>query len=91
MVTINMSLTQLRPKFPQILDRVLKHFDRCVVTRHGKPEAIILAEEDYENLMETLDIFSDQKLIKELKKGQDELKAGRGISWQEAKKKLGYV
>ena len=91
MSTINISLTQLRPKLPQIIGRVAKYFDRCVIMRHGKPEAVIIAEADYENLLETLDILSDTGLMKDIKQGQDELCAGKGIPWERAKEKLSYV
>jgi len=90
-MTITVPLTELRPKLPKIMDRLSKYFDRCIVTRHGKPEAVILAEEDYESLLETLDILSDQKLMKDIKKAQGELKKGKGIAWAKVKKKLGYV
>jgi len=90
-MTITVPLTELRPNLPKIMDRLSKYFDRCIVTRHGKPEAVILAEEDYESLLETLDILSDQKLMKDIKKAQQELKKGKGITWETAKQKLGYV
>jgi len=90
-MTITVPLTELRPNLPKIMDRLSKYFDRCIVTRHGKPEAVILAEEDYESLLETLDILSDQKLMKDIKKAQQELKKGKGITWEKAKQKLGYV
>lgn len=91
MSIITISLTQLRPKFPKILDRVSKYFDRCIITRHGKPEAVVLAEEDYESLLETLEILSDKKFVQEIRTARQELKAGKGIAWNKAKKKLGYV
>ena len=91
MSTVTISLTQLRPKFPKILDRVSKYFDRYIITRHGKPEAVVLAEEDYESLLETLEILSDKKLMREIKNARQELKSGKGIPWEKAKKKLGYV
>jgi prevent-host-death family protein len=90
-MTITVPLTELRPNLPKIMDRLSKYFDRCIVTRHGKPEAVILAEEDYESLLETLDILSDQKLMKDIKKAQQELKKGKGITWGKAKQKLSYV
>ena len=90
-MTITIPLTRLRPKLPQILDRLSKYFDRCVITRHGKPEAVMLSEEDYGGLIETLDILSDQKLMKDIKKATEDLKKGRGISLEKAKKRLGYV
>jgi len=90
-MTITIPLTELRPKLPKIMDRLSKYFDRCVVTRHGKPEAVILAEEDYEGLLETLDILSDQKLVRDIKKAQEDLRKGKGIPWEKVKQKLGYV
>lgn len=90
-MTITVPLTELRPKLPKIMDRLTKYFDRCIVTRHGKPEAVILAEEDYESLLETLDILSDQKLIKDIKKAQEDLRKGKGAPWEKVKQKLGYV
>ncbi len=90
-MTITITLTKLRPKLPQIMDRLSKYFDRYVVTRHGKPEAVLLAEEDYEGLLETLDILSDQKLMKDIRKAEDDLRKGKGIPWEKVKRKLGNV
>jgi antitoxin YefM len=90
-MTITIPLTELRPQLPKIMDRVSKYFDRCVVTRHGKPEAVIISEEDYESLLETLDILSDRKLVKEIKGAEKELREGKGIPWEKLKKKLGHV
>jgi prevent-host-death family protein len=90
-MTITIPLTELRPKLPQIMEQVSKYLDRCVITRHGKPEAVILSEEDYESLLETLDILSDQKVVKEIRQAQKDFKAGKGIPWETVKKKLGYV
>ena len=90
-MTITIPLTELRPNLPQIMGRVSKYFDRYVITRHGKPEAVLLSEEDYESLLETLDILSDRKLMKDIKKAKVEFKNGKGIPWEKVKKKLGYV
>lgn len=90
-MTLTIPLTELRPKLPKIMDRLSKYFDRCIITRHGKPEAVMLSEEDYESLLETLDILSDQKLMKDIKKAEEDLRKGKGMHWEKAKQKLGYV
>ncbi len=90
-MTITIPLTELRPKLPKVMDRISKYFDRCIVTRRGKPEAVILSEEDYESLLDTLDILSDQKLMKDIKKAEQDLRAGKGIPWDKVKNKLGYA
>jgi prevent-host-death family protein len=90
-MTKTLPLTELRPKLPKIMGRVSKYFDRYIITRHGKPEAVILSEDDYESLLDTLDIVSDSKLMKDIKKAEQDLRKGKGISWEKAKKRLGYV
>lgn len=90
-MTKTVPLTELRPRLPKIMDRLSKYFDRYIITRHGKPEAVLLSEDDYESLLETLDIISDSKLMKDIKKAEGDLRKGKGISWEKAKKKLGYV
>lgn len=90
-MTMTVPLTELRPQLPKIMDRVSKYFDRYVITRHGKPEAVLLSEEDYESLLETLDILSDKKLMKDIKKAKEEIRKGKVVSWEKLKKKLHYV
>lgn len=90
-MTITIPLTEFRPKLPKIMDRVSKYFDRCIITRHGKPEAVLLSEEDYESLLETLEILSDKRLMKSIRKAEEDLRKGKGIPWEKAKKRLGYV
>ena len=85
---ITIPLTELRPKLPPIVERISKYFDRYVITRHGKPEAVLLSEEDYESLMETLEILSDTRLMKSIRKAEKELKAGKGVPWEKVKAKL---
>jgi prevent-host-death family protein len=91
MSTITVSLTQLRPKFPEILDRVSKYFDRYIITRHGKPEAVVIAQEDYESLLETLEILSDKELMREIRKSEADLKAGKAVPWEKLKAKMDHV
>lgn len=87
-MTITIPLTQLRPKLPQIMDRLSKYFDRYVVTRHGKPEAVMLSEEDYESLLETIEILSDKELVGRIKKAKKEIAEGKTISLEKLRRKL---
>ena len=82
-------LTELRPALPDVMDRIKRYFERYIITRHGHPEAVMLAQEDYESLMETLEVLADQELLKGIKKSQQEFAAGKGIRWEDAKKQLG--
>ncbi len=60
------------------------------VTRRGKPVLAILSWEDFESLMETMEIMSDPETMEQLRKGIQDVKEGRTVPWEEAKKQLGW-
>ena len=47
MTTETLSLTELRPRLPELVDRVSQFFDRFFITRHGRTEAVLLAVDDF--------------------------------------------
>ncbi|MBF0123350.1 MAG: type II toxin-antitoxin system Phd/YefM family antitoxin [Candidatus Omnitrophica bacterium] len=83
-------LTELRPKLPDVIDRVSKYMDRFIITRHGRPEAVLMSQEDYESIMETIEILSNPELVREIREGIKEADAGKTIPWEKVKKDLGY-
>ena len=85
------SIRELRPKLSNVLKHIHSKFARYVITRKGKPEAILISIEDYESLVETLEIESDKALMKRLKKAEGDLKAGKGTTLEEVHKELGLV
>ena len=52
-------LTEVRDKLRQVVDTVVETGTEYVITRHGKPVAVVLAFDEYESLVETLNILSD--------------------------------
>ena len=53
------SLASVKAHFSHVIDEVAGTHERVTVTRNGSPVAVILAVEDYESLVETLEILSD--------------------------------
>ena len=87
MVTI-VSLKELRPELPKVIARINGKLDRYVVTKRGKPVVVMLSMEDYESLMETLDILADPKAMADLRKGEEDIRKGRTRSWDDIKASL---
>ncbi len=85
------SIRDLRPGLSNIIKKINQKFERYVITRHGKPEVVMMSYEDYESILETLEIESDKVLMKRLKKAKEDLKAGKGSSLDEINKELGLV
>ena len=90
-MTKNVTLKNLRPRLPKIIDEIDLKMDRFVITRRGKPVALMMAIDDYESLLETIDILSDAKLMKRIKKAEADLKNGRVTALDRIEKELGIV
>ena len=86
-----MSLKELRPELPKVIAKIDGKLDRYIVTKRGKPVIVMLSVEDYESLMETLDILADSKAMTDLRKGEDDIRKGRTHSWAEIKASLGRL
>ena len=83
------TLKELRPSLPKVVDKIERKMDRYVVSRHGKPVAVMMSVEDYESLMETLDLLEDPSAMEGLRKGEEDLRKGRTVSWKKLKGALG--
>ena len=82
------SITEARNKFMKLPDQAAKH-KILAITRRNKEVMAVMSWELYEGLLETLEIMSDPKLMKNLKMGLDDVKAGRTYSLKEAYERLG--
>jgi antitoxin YefM len=58
------------------------------VTRRGKPVLAIMTWKDYEAILETLEILSDDKAVEQLRHSIKEVKEGKTYSWKDAKARL---
>lgn len=87
-MTQTITLKELRPALPKVVDAIDSKMDRYVVTRRGKPVIVMLNIEDYEALMETLDILADPEAKKGVGRGVKDANQGRTRSWQEIKRSL---
>ena len=50
-----------------------------MVTKHGKPVAVVLSYEEYSRMVETLKLIEDKKLTQEIKQGLMEVEQGKLI------------
>lgn len=90
-MTKSVTLKTLRPKLPKIIDEIDAKMDRFVITRRGKPVALMMAIDDYESMLETLDILSNPKLMKKIKTAEADVRKGRIKALDRIEKELGIV
>jgi prevent-host-death family protein len=60
------SLRNVKDRFSEFVDRVDRQHERIVVTRNGRPAAVLISPDDLESLEETLELLSDSEAVKAL-------------------------
>ena len=85
----DLPMTEARHELTSLPEALRQTHETVAVTRRGKPVLAILPWGDYEAIMETLDILSDEEMMAALRQGIKEAKAGKGMPWERAKRKLG--
>ena len=90
-MTRTITLKELRPRLPKVISDVDTKMDRFVITKHGKPAAMMISIEDYESIMETLDILSNAGMSKRIKQAEAEMKKGKVKAFDEIEKEMGLV
>jgi len=85
------TLKELRPELPQVIKNIDTKLDRYIVIKRGKPVAVMLSPDDYEGLLETIDILSDKETVSRIKKAKREIKEGKTISLEELRRKIENV
>jgi antitoxin YefM len=84
MSTKTLPLTEVRDHFTSILRGVSQLYDRCVITKKGKPEAVLMSYEEFEGWLETLEIMSSPKAAERIRKARTKVKEGDVLSFEEA-------
>src|SRR5258706_9458137 len=70
-------ISEVKAKLPELVNRVEAFEDEIIVTRNGKPAAMLVSYADYERLKETLDVLSDPELMRQIRQSEAEIAAGK--------------
>ena len=62
----------------------------AIITKDGKPVMITFGVEQFESLIETIEIISDKEFMTELKQGIEQAEQGETISLEELKAEFGF-
>ena len=77
-------ISEVKARLPELVTGVEEREEEVVVTRKGKPAAVLVNYEEYERLKETIDVLSDADLMKQIRRSQRFYAAGgKGLSMQE--------
>jgi antitoxin YefM len=71
--------TEAKAHLSELVDRTSREHERFVVTRNGRPAAVLLSPEDLESLEETVDILQDRALLDSIRKSRREAAVGKRL------------
>ena len=72
-------LSEAKTHLARLLAEVEKLGEGVTITRSGRPAGVLLSIEEYEGLLETLDILADSKLMASLRRGRRDAEQGRVV------------
>ncbi|OHC00644.1 MAG: prevent-host-death protein [Planctomycetes bacterium RIFCSPLOWO2_12_FULL_39_13] len=70
-----LSLSEAKMKLSRLIEDVNITDEEVVITKNGRPAAVLISPDEFDSLKETIAIRSDSDLMDEIKKGLKALKS----------------
>ena len=72
----NAALSEVKAKLSQVVDEVATTHERVIVTRNGKPAAVLVGADDLEAIEETIAILSDDAAMRSIAQACEAIRSG---------------
>jgi prevent-host-death family protein len=72
-VADHMPLAEFKNRLSEVVDRLEREHGRVVITKHGRPAAVVLSIEDLESLEETLEVMGNRAVLDDIQEALAEL------------------
>ncbi len=77
-------ISEVKARLPELVTGVQEREEEIVVTRKGKPAAVLVSYGEYERLRDTLDVLSDPDLMGQIRRSRRFYARGRkGLSLEQ--------
>lgn len=84
-------MTEARARLSELLDQLERQHEHIVITRNGRPLAVLVPSAEYESMEETLEVLHDEPLLKALRESEADVRAGRLTSLDDVRRQLGLA
>jgi antitoxin YefM len=74
---------ELRNELARFIDRVADLREHVIVTRHGRPAAVLVPVDEYDALEETAEILSDNETLRAIEEGLRQTEHGETVTLAE--------
>ena len=76
-----LSVTEAKTHFLELIRDSEKKLKRFTFVRQGKPAAVLMNADEFEGWLETVEIMSNKKTFKDIRKARKELETGKTKSF----------
>ena len=76
-------VTKAKSAFLDLIRKIEDSQDAIAITKNGVPEAVLLSMSKFEGLMETMEILSDEKAMKSIRKSIKEAQDRKWLDYDE--------
>ncbi|MBI3579187.1 MAG: type II toxin-antitoxin system Phd/YefM family antitoxin [Deltaproteobacteria bacterium] len=83
MSTTILPVSEAKQRFTELVKNTEQSFDRFLITKNGKEAAVVMSAQEYDSLLETLEILSNTKEVRALARGLAELEQNQTVDFKE--------
>lgn len=84
LVARSLSISEVKARLSELVAGVMEREEEVVVTRNGRPAAVLVNVDEYERLKETLDVLGDADLMRQVRDSERYFgKGGKGLSFHQ--------
>ena len=77
-------ISEVKARLPELVTGVEERVEDVVVTRNGRPAAVLVNYAEFERLKETLDVLSDPGLMRQIEESRAfYASGGKGLSFED--------
>lgn len=79
---------EFRAELASLINEVADRREHVIITRRGRPAAVVVPVEEYDALEETAEILSDRETLAAIEKGRREIDADKSVTLEDLRTDL---
>lgn len=84
MTSINLS--EAKDKLSQLVKEASETTRQIVISVNGRNQAVLISMDEYESLMETIEILKNQSLVRKIASSMEDIRKGRVVKFDDIRK-----
>lgn len=87
-MTHTLPITKARENLTTLVENAKEKLEEYIITVNGLPAAVLISAAEYQSWKETNEIMSDPGLLQAIKEGEEDIKNGKFVTFEQLKKEL---